>query len=132
MEELKKYYNEAGSYSKTALGAFKNKRLGNIVVYNLIGLAIENYLTALCMKFNLLPEHSSISSMLHLLKKQVEIPESFKTESRFINKFMNFCSLEILETPEPDDSDIVRMLRFTDDIKHFAEEILGTTIESVT
>lgn len=131
MEELEKYYNEAAGYSKAAFGAFNNKRLGNIVVYNIIGLAIENYLTALCMKFDLLPEHSSIGSMLHLLKKQVEIPESFTAESRFMNKFMNFCSLEVLETPEPSDPDMLRMLSFTNEVKHFTEETLGTIIKSV-
>lgn len=125
MEEWKKYYDEAASYSKAAFGAFNNKRLGNHVVYNLIGLAIENYLTALCMKLDIMPEHSSIGSMLHLLKKQIEIPDTFSAESRFINKFMNFCSLEVLETPEPNDSDLVRMLSFTEEIKNFTEENLG-------
>ena len=125
MEDWKRYYDEAESYSKAAFGAFNKKKLGGHVVYNLIGLAIENYLTAICMKFNVLPEHSSIGSMLHMLKKQIEIPENFAPEARFINKFMNFCSLEIMDMPEPGISDLVRMLSFTEDIKNFAEEILG-------
>lgn len=124
MEDWKKYYDEAASYSKAAFGAFNKKKLGNHVVYNLIGLAIENYLTAVCMKFNVLPEHSSIGSMLHLLKKQVTVPEGFTAESRFINKFMNFCSLEIMDMPAPGDSDLVRMLSFTEDVKSFSVEIL--------
>lgn len=131
MEDWKKYYDEAASYSKAAFGAFNKKKLGGHVVYNLIGLAIENYLTALCMKFDILPEHSSIGSMLHLLKKQIEIPESFPAESRFINKFMNFCSLEVLETPEPSESDLSRMLSFTENIKIFTEEKLGVEAENV-
>ncbi len=131
MEDWEKYYNEASSYSKAAFGAFNKKKLGGHVIYNLIGLAIENYLTALCMKFNLMPEHSSIGSMIHLLKKQVEIPESFGAESRFMNKFMNFCSLEVMETPEPKTSDLVRMLSFTEDVKNFTEENLGVKSENV-
>jgi hypothetical protein len=131
MEYWKKYYDEASSYSKAAFGAFNKKRLGNHVIYNLVGLAIENYLTALCMKINIMPEHSSIGSMLHLLKKQIEVPGSFAVESRFINKFMNFCSLEVLDTPEPGVSDLVRMLSFTEDIKIFTEEILGVHAENV-
>ena len=101
------------------------------MVYNLIGLAIENYLTAICMKFNVLPEHSSIESMLHMFKKQMEIPETFAPEARFINKFMNFCSLEIMDTPEPGSSDLVRMLNFTEDVKNLAEKTLGTKSETV-
>ena len=131
MEEWEKYYNEAASYSKAAFGAFNKNLLGSHVIYNLIGLSIENYLTAICVKFNILPEHSSIGSMLHLLKKQVEIPESFAAESRFMNRFMNFCSLEVLETPEPGNSDLVRMLSFTDDVKNLAENILGKKGEFV-
>ena len=130
MENWKKYYEEASSYSKAAFGSFNNKRLGNIVVYNLIGLSIENYLTALCMKQNLMPEHSSIGSILHLLKKQIEIPESFAIESRFINKFMNFCSLEVLELPEPSNSDLVRMLIFTEDVKNFTDEFFVVQAEN--
>ena len=131
MEDWVKYYDEADSYSKAAFGAFNKKKLGGHVVYNLIGLAIENYLTAVCMKFNVLPEHSSIGSILHLLKKQIEIPESFSAESRFMNKFMNFCSLEIMETPEPGISDLVRMLSFTEDVKNLAQKTLGTKSETV-
>jgi len=131
MEEWEKYYNEASSYSKAAFGAFNKKKLGAHVIYNLIGLAIENYLTALCMKFDVMPEHSSIGSMIHLLKKQVEVPESFGAESRFMNKFMNFCSLEVMETPEPKVSDLVRMLSFTEDVKSFTEENLGVTTGNV-
>lgn len=44
---------------------------------------------------------------------------------------MNFCSLEVLDTPEPGISDLVRMLSFTGDIKNFAEEILGAPTENV-
>lgn len=124
MEEWKKYYDEAGGYSKAAFGAFNKKRLGAHVIHNLIGLAIENYLIAVCMSMNMLPEHSSIGSMLALLKKQVEVPETFFGEARFMNKFMNFCSLDIMETPEPDSSALERMLSFTVDVKGFSEEIL--------
>ena len=131
MENWEKYYEEASSYSKAAFGAFNKKRLGNHVIYNLIGLALENYLTALCMKQNVMPEHSSIGSMLHLLKKQIEIPQAFPVESRFVNKFMNFCSLDVFETPEPKNSDLVRMLSFTEDIRNFTEEILGVQAENV-
>jgi hypothetical protein len=132
MENWKKYYDEAGGYARAAFGAFRKKRLGNEVVFNLIGLAIENYLTAVCMKFDTLPEHSTVGSMLHLLRKHVEIPETFKTESRFMNRFMDyFCSLEVMEIPKPNSSDLIRMLGFTADVKDFSAEILGVQLEKV-
>ena len=124
MENWEKYYDEASSYSKAAFGAFNNSRLGSQVVYNLIGLAIENYLTAVCMKLGIMPEHSSIGGMLRQLGKEMEIPNSFNVESRFINKFMNFCSLEVFEPKDPSRADLVRMLSFTDDLCNFCEQHL--------
>ncbi|MFV0592373.1 MAG: hypothetical protein ACK5M7_13380 [Draconibacterium sp.] len=132
MEDWKKYYDEAGGYAKAAFGAFRKNRLGNEVVFNLIGLSIENYLTAVCMKFNTLPEHSTIGSMLHLLKKYVEIPEAFAAESRFMNRFMDyFCSLEVMEIPKPSSSDLNRMLGFTEDVRNFSSGILGVQYKRV-
>ena len=122
MEEWKRYSKEGKDYLKAAFGAYSNKKLGNCVIYNLIGLSIESYLTALCMKLNILPEHSSIGSMLHILKKHVEVPESFTAESRFMNRFMNFCSLDVCDVKEPENSDLVRMLSFMGNIRDFAEE----------
>jgi len=125
MENWQKYYDEANSYSKGAQGAFKKSRLGNQVVYNLVSLAIENYLTALCVSKNTLPEHSSISSMIRQLKKYMDIPAGFTDEARFLNKFMNFCSLEVLETIEPSQEDLARMLGFADDLKAFCDKELA-------
>lgn len=61
----------------------------------------------------------------------MEITESFSSESHFMNKFMSFCSLEIMDTPEPGVSDLVRMLIFTVDVKNLAEKTLGTKSETV-
>lgn len=122
MENWQKYYDEANSYSKGAAGAFKKAKLGSLVVYNLASLAIENYLTALCVSKNTLPEHSSISSMIRQLEKYMEVPAGFTDEARFLNKFMNFCSLEVLETIEPSQEDLARMLGFVADIKAFCDK----------
>ncbi|GEM_PF-600019 len=127
MEDWKKYYNEAECYSKAAFGAYKKSKLGNQVVYNLIGLAIENYLTSMCIKLGSFPEHSSIGSMLALLKKKTSVPKNFQTEARFINKFMNFCSLDVFEPKDPTRPDLVRMLVFTEDVKIFCDKQINPT-----
>ena len=130
MANWQKYYDEANSYAKGALGAFKKSKLGSQVVYNLVSLAIENYLTALCVSKNTLPEHSSIGSMIRQLKKYMDVPAGFTDEARFMNKFMNFCSLEVLETIEPSQDDLARMLGFADELKTFCDKELA--IESVS
>ena len=115
--DWEKIYNESCSYIKTANGAMKTKRLGNTVVYNLVSLAVENLLTALLMRDSMLPEHSSIGSMLRELKKTYDVPDSFFESSRLLNKYMNFCSLEVMPTLVPSDGDIEKMCFFMNDLK---------------
>ena len=119
MQNWNKYFTDAERYSKAAFGAFNHNKLGNFVVYNLICLALENYFTAICIALNTLPEHSSISGMIHFLKKRIDLPASFQAESRFINKFMGFCSLEIHQIIKPTRADLVRMLGFTEEVKYY-------------
>lgn len=125
MEEWEKYLVEANSYYKSALGAFNNRKLGNIIIYNLIGFAIENYFVAICIKIDVMPSHSSINSMYQLLKKHVEIPDSFVDEIRFLNRFLNFCIHDLQEPFQPEIPDLERMLDFTCDVKILSHEILG-------
>jgi hypothetical protein len=131
METWNGYYSEAEAYYKTVVGAKRKGRpFGNLVYYNLIGLSLEGFLTALISKDGSLPEHSSISSMLRMLKKKHEVPESFTEESRFYNKFMNFCSLEVLETLEPTDEEIDRMIRFVEGLKSWIDNNMGVLEET--
>ncbi len=131
METWNGYYSEAVAYHKTIVGAKRKGRpFGNLVYYNLVGLALEGFLTALISKDGSLPEHSSISSMLRMLKKKYDVPESFTEESRFYNKFMNFCSLEVLETLEPTDEEIDRMIRFVEDVKNWVDQQKTALIET--
>jgi len=122
--EWKSYYLEAADYYKTASGAAKKKRLGNLVIYNLVAMSIENYMTSVLMKSDFIPEHSSISSMYRELKKNHNAPEEFHAEVRFMNRFMNFCSLE--PTPEivPTDEEITRMINFATSLKEWAGDYL--------
>lgn len=131
METWNGYYSEAEAYYKTTVGAKKKGRpFGNLVYYNLVGLALEGFLTALISKDGSLPEHSSISRMLRMLKKKHEVPEAFTEESRFYNKFMNFCSLEVLETLGPTDEEIDRMVCFVANLKDWVDENLNILQES--
>jgi len=110
--EWKSYYREAADYSKAAKGASHKKTLGNLVIYNVVAMSIENYMTCLLMKTGFIPEHSSISGMHRELKKLYEVPETFQSEVRFMNHFMNFCSLEVAPIIVPTDEEVVRMLGF--------------------
>lgn len=127
MEEWSGYFNEAVSYYNTTVGGLKKgRKFGNAVYYNLIGLALESFLTAAITKDGFLPEHSSVSSMLRELKKKYDdVPESFTQEARFYNRFMNMCSLEVTEEVIPEDEDIQRMLAFAGGVKEWTEKLLA-------
>jgi hypothetical protein len=122
--EWESYYLEAADYYKAALGASKKKTLGNLVIYNVVAMSIENYMTSILMKSGFIPEHSSISSMYRELKKNHNAPEEFHAEVRFMNRFMNFCSLE--PTPEivPTDEEIKRMVSFATSLKEWTNSYL--------
>jgi hypothetical protein len=123
--EWESYYLEATDYYKAALGASKKNTLGNLVIYNVVAMSIENFMTSVLMKSGFIPEHSSISSMYRELKKNHNAPEEFHAEVRFMNRFMNFCSLE--PTPEivPTDDEISRMINFATSLKQWTINYLG-------
>ena len=125
-EDWKDYYREGLAYCRTALAAGSRKeKFGTVVLYNLIGLALENMLTGIIMKDGEMPEHSGVGSMLQILEKKHEMPLSFKEESRFFNKFMNFCSLDVTFRDDPSADDIDRHLSFLSSVLRWSEGVVG-------
>ncbi len=106
------YYKEAVDYCHVAQNASRKRKLGNMVIYNIVGMSIENFMTSLLIREGNFPEHSSISGMLREIKKIMPVPEEFTAGVRFMNSFMNFCSLEVVPEKIPTDDEIVRMVDF--------------------
>jgi hypothetical protein len=123
--EWESYYLEAMDYYKAALGASQKKTLGNLVIYNVVAMSIENYMTSILMKAGFIPEHSSISSMYRELKKNHNAPEEFHAEVRFMNRFMNFCSLEVTPVIVPTDAEVTRMVSFATSLKEWTNSYLA-------
>jgi hypothetical protein len=122
--EWENYYREAADYHKAANGASQKRTLGNLVIYNVVAMSIENYMTCLLMKTGFIPQHSSISGMHRELKKLYEVPETFQAEVRFMNHFMNFCSLEVAPVIVPTDEEVGRMISFVSSMKTWVETCL--------
>lgn len=123
--DWKSYYTEGTDYYNAAMGASQKKTLGNLVIYNVVSMSVENYMTCLLMKTGLIPEHSSISGMFRELKKLYDVPEVFQPEIRFLNRFMNFCSLEVAPVIVPDDEEVTRMIQFISSLKDWVEGCLN-------
>lgn len=128
--EWESYFNEASAFCKVAAGAMKKGTLGNLVIYNVMGIAVENFMTTLLMREGKIPEHSSISGMLRELKKIMPVPGEFSAEVRFMNSFMNFCALEVTPEKIPTDEETARMLEFVKALEAWAIECLS--VESKT
>jgi len=128
--EWESYYLEATDYYKAALGASRKNTLGNLVIYNVVAMSIENYMTSILMKSGFIPEHSSISSMYRELKKNHNAPEEFRAEVRFMNRFMNFCSLEVTPVIVPTNDEIARMISFASALKEWVEPQLNLECEA--
>lgn len=126
--EWESYYIEAADYYKAAKGAAHKKTLGNLVIYNVVAMSIENYMTCLLIKTGFIPEHSSISGMHRELKKLYDVPEVFQSEVRFMNRFMNFCSLDVTPVIVPTDEEVIRMIRFVSSLKEWVENCLEIKI----
>ncbi len=124
MDEWKKYYDEGVAYSKVSQGATKKGKLGNIVIYNMVSMAAEGFLTSLLAREGVFPEHSSISSMMRELKKRMPVPDAFTSEVRFLNTFMNFCSLEVVPERIPTDEEVKRMSLFIAELQVWVEQSL--------
>jgi hypothetical protein len=67
--------------------------------------------------------------MLREIKKIMPVPEEFTAGVRFMNSFMNFCSLEIVPEKIPTDEEIARMVGFVTSLKDWMETCLE--IESI-
>jgi HEPN domain-containing protein len=129
--EWESYFNEASVFCKVASGAMKKGTLGNIVIYNVIGIAVENFLTTLLMREGNIPEHSSISGMLRELKKIMPVPDEFSAEVRFMNSFMNFCALEVTPEKIPTNEETARMLRFVKTLEAWTVDCLAAECKTI-
>ncbi len=125
--EWESYFSEAMDYCNVARNASQKGKLGNMVIYNIIGMSVENFMTSLLIRDGNFPEHSSISGMLRELKKIMPVPEEFTPEVRFMNSFMNFCSLEVVPEKVPTDEEISRMVSFVTSFKEWASQNLVNT-----
>jgi HEPN domain-containing protein len=122
--EWESYFKEAIDYCSVAQNASHKGKLGNMVIYNIIGMSVENFMTSLLIREGNFPEHSSISGMLREIKKIMPVPDEFTAGVRFMNSFMNFCSLEVVPEKIPTDEEITRMVEFVGSLKDWVSNCL--------
>jgi hypothetical protein len=115
MKELE----EARQYAKAAEGMKENRKVDNETLYHIICLSVEKYLATLTGMLNYIPMHSGLTFVVRELGKKMEMPSGFLDETRFLNSFMTYCSLDFEKPKEISESDLLRMVTFLTQMADF-------------
>jgi hypothetical protein len=114
--------NEAQQYEKAATGMRMNKKVDNETLYHIICLSVEKYTSTLADMVNYIPMHSSLTFIVRELEKKMDIPSGFLNETKFLNSFMTYCSLEVEEAKPISEEDITRMFSFLYDLSAYTQK----------
>lgn len=113
MENWNDVWEEGLAYAKTIKKLDPNNtKLDNHTIYNMVCMACESMLTAVIGMFGEMAEHSTVSGMLRVLGTKAEVPEYIIEQSRFLNRFNTYCSLDAIPAKEITTEDIVKMKDF--------------------
>lgn len=123
-------YQAACNYRDAAKGLWEKKKVDNETIYNIVSLAVEQYASTLTSWLNFMPVHSGLVSVFRELKKRVDMPEHFTDQVRFLNKFMTYCSLDIMPKVEISDEETAQMLIFMEELGQFVHQTLETATVS--
>lgn len=131
MEKDWKYYYEEGiDYAKAAKDSVTNKeKFNNEIVYNVASLAIEKLFVSIFLFHKKLPESGTIEGIANELAEFVPVGLRFMDEILFLSEFNYYCSLEVEDPRVPDDNQIMRIVKFIDDVVEVANK--NTAAEAV-
>lgn len=115
-------YNEGAQYATTAKGMMEKERVNNETLYNIIGLAIEKYTSSLASVVNYIPMNSSLVFIFKELSRKMSIPSHFVEEASFMNRFMTYCSLDIVPAKNISHEDIIRMKDFMEEVAVYTKK----------
>jgi hypothetical protein len=119
--EWNKDLNEARQYARAVEGMRKNGKVDNETLYHILCLSVEKYAAALTNMIDYIPMHSSLTSVMRELGKKMELPLHFLDETRFLNGFMTYCSLDFEKPKLISGDDMARMASFLDELANFTE-----------
>lgn len=106
------YYNEGVSYYDTAIKSYsgKGKQFNNELLFNIVSMSMESVLVSLLLFHKKMPLSETVSGLIRELKEVVEWPEEFIKEVRWLNRFINLCSLDPTPMKVPNDEEMKTVL----------------------
>ena len=123
--DWEKEHSEGLQFASTAKGMLNKEKVDNETLYNIIALAIEKFTSALASKMNYIPMNSSLVFVFRELSRKTDIPAHFVDEASFMNRFMTYCSLDIVPVRTISKDDVLRMFAFMDEVSLFTEKHVG-------
>lgn len=124
MENWKEVWEEGLAYAQTIKKLDPdNTKLDNHTIYNMVCMACESMLTAVIGMHGEMAEHSTVSGMLRVLGTKVAVPDHLIQESRFLNRFNTYCSLESVPAKEITTEDIKKMKDFILNVGPFLVDV---------
>lgn len=125
-KDWKFYFNEGKSYLDTCKKLIiKRGTFDNEFLYNLSILAGERLVLGTLLSYDYIPSSTSLAGMLNEGKSFYELNEELSKGSRLINKFQQFCSLEVVTLTVPDDTELEKIINYMVAIESFCDNNLN-------
>lgn len=108
----RQYIREGEQYLNCAVNAVQKRRVvfTPVILYNLIGMAIEKFLMGFLMHHGALAENHTMIDILNSVEKitgpQPEMAENF----RYLDSFQEICDLDAYQRREPTMAELPRIL----------------------
>jgi hypothetical protein len=117
--------NDAGIFCRLTINAIHRGKFNYQTTYNIMCISAEKYLVSYLMFHGLQPTDHNLSGLVHEIndisgKKNVMLAGMVK----YLESFMDLCSLEILEQKTISDDDMLKLKHVLLYIREFTEKAM--------
>ena len=108
----REYIREGEQYLKCAVNAASKRRavFTPVILYNLIGMAIEKFLMGFLMHNGALAENHTMIDILNSVEKITGPQPKMLEEFRYLDSFQEICDIDAYNTREPTMAEIPRII----------------------
>ena len=127
MESWQSYWEQGGSYYRTACGGYKRpEKFNPDALFNLAAMSIEKMSMAMLLKDSVMPEGHTFLDLAESLDRVAPLPDDLKNSLIRLDDFQaGFCSLVPESSPSIDLDDIPPMLRVCDRLRSYVRDYVG-------
>jgi hypothetical protein len=122
----KEYYansiKEADQYLKAAVGGLKREAVFTPeILYNILGMAIEQYCLALLYYKGTMPDNHTFLDLVEAMSMVEPVPEDLKKELRDLQAYQEICCLDAYVRKVPNRTAILGMIDTTRKLESFVK-----------